>query len=241
MPKYVKPPRFDPEDLEGLIDPYGGFLCMSMHWRPDPEAVDPEMPGEKLSMSSYIPVLPGEKCLCGSGKRYRDCCQLERLWHPVSPNPGGPASGFSLNRPQTARFRDVDGGAIRERLMADARLHCVEASQASSFWILFGDPPLEEGYGILCFGDIELKHNRTLVVSAMRDLRMQTLLALLGQVSVDLLGEPSLTYDKPLTIDKGASKARKPPPSGQQRSRRRPIGPPCWRRRAPRRRVSAER
>ena len=189
MSKYVNPPRFDPDDLAGMIDPNRGFLCMTSHWRPDPEAPNPEMPGEKLSMSSYIPILPRERCLCGSGKRYRDCCQLECLWHPVCPNPGGPDNGFSLTRPQSARFQDVDGDALRERLMADARLRCTDTSRASGFWAFFGDPPVEEEYGILCFGDVELKRDRMLVVSAMSDLQMEALLALLREIASDLLGD----------------------------------------------------
>jgi len=181
---------------------------MTVHWRPDPEAADPEMPAQKLSMSSYIPVLPREKCLCGSGKRYRDCCQPKRLWHPVCPRPGGPGSGFSLTGPQSARFRDVDGDAIRERLMADARLRCTDTSRASSFWILFGDPPVEEEYGILCFGDVELTRDRTLVVSAISDLRMQALLARLREIAGDLLGEPGVTYDEVPVIDRATNKSR---------------------------------
>jgi hypothetical protein len=221
MTKYVDPPRFDPDDLKRMIDPDGGFLCMTMHWRPDPDAPDPEMPGQKLSMSSYIPVRPREACLCGSSKRYRDCCQLERLWHPVCPNPGGPERGFGLTRPQSARFRGVDGVAIRERLMADARLCCVDTSRASSFWILFGVPPVEEEYGILCFGDIELKHNRALVVSAMSDLRMAALLALLREIAGDLLEEPRIVYGEVPMIDKETSKTRMQRPSRLQTPRRR--------------------
>jgi hypothetical protein len=185
------------------------------------------MPGQKMSMSSYIPVRPREPCLCGSGKRYRDCCQLERLWYPVCPNPGGPDNGFSLNRPQTARFRDVDGDALCERLMADRRLRCTDDHPRDGFWILFGDPVVEEQYGILCFGDIELKHGRTLVVTAMSDLRMEALLALLREIAGDLLGEPRITYSEIAIIDKKTGKMRMQrglPPrdsSPQPRKRRR--------------------
>jgi hypothetical protein len=107
-----------------------GFLCLSVHWRPDPEAANPEMPGHKLSMSSYIPVFPTEACLCGRGKRYGDCCQPKHLWHSICPNPGGEDSGYSLLKPQKATFRNVDGDAIRERLMADRRLCCTDTSRA---------------------------------------------------------------------------------------------------------------
>jgi hypothetical protein len=221
--KYVNPPRFDPEDLQGVVDPYAGFLCMSVHWRPVPDAPDSEIPGEKLSMSSYIPVHPAEECLCGSGKRYGDCCQLRPLWHPICPNPGGPDKGFSLTRPQTARFRNVDGDALCERLMADRQLHCTDDSPASRFWLYWGDPPIEEQYGILCFGDVELKGNRTLVVTAMSELRMQVLLALLRDIAGDLLEEPRITYDDIPMIDKQTGKARtqRAAPASRVRGRRR--------------------
>ncbi|MCP4541316.1 MAG: hypothetical protein GY832_29650 [Chloroflexi bacterium] len=223
MSKYVNPPRFDRGDLTGMVDPDGGFLCMTMHWRPDPEAADPEMPGEKLSMSSFIPLSGRKVCLCGSGKRYRDCCQQNRLWHPVCPNPGGPDNGYRLVKPQRATFRNFDGGLIREQLVADRRLRCTDTSPISSFWILFGDPPVEEQYGILCFGDIEFERNRTLAVSAMSDLRMQTLLALLHEVAGDMLGEPRISYDVVMGIDKSTNKMCKMKVSepGQRSKRRR--------------------
>jgi hypothetical protein len=204
-----------------MIDPDGGFLCLSVHWRPDPQAADPEMPGHKLSMSSYIPVFPRGACLCGSSKRYGDCCQPKHLWHPICPNPGGRDSGYSLVKPQKAIFRNVDGDAIRERLTADRRLRCTDTSRASAFWIFFGEPPVEDQYGILCFGDFELEHNHTLVVTGMSDLRMQTLLALLQEIVANVLEEPRITYDTLPVIDKRTGKSRVLRPSQSQPSRRR--------------------
>jgi len=218
MSKYVLPPDL-PAGLEGMIHPDGGFLCMTSHWRPDPEAADPEMPGQKLSMSSYIPVFPNEACLCGSGKRYGACCQPERLWHPVCPNPG--RQGYSLVKPQKATFRNVNGNVVRERLMADRRLRCTDTSQASAFWVFHGYPPVEDQYGFLCFGDIELKHNRTLLVTAMSDLRMQTLLALLQELAGDCLIEPHMSQDPVLVIDKNTGKMRSIRSSKLQSSKRR--------------------
>jgi hypothetical protein len=218
MSKYVTPPTVPPE-LVGLIDPDAGFLCMTSHWRPNPQDPDPDMPGEKLSISSYIPVLPMEPCLCGSGKPYRDCCQRQRLWHPVCPNPG--LRGYSLVAPQTATFHRVDGPAVRERLMADKRLRHVVESFASSFWILWGDPPLEDQYGILCFGDIELKQNRTLLVTAISDLRMRVLLDLLQEIAGDHLGKPRMKRDPVLVIDKLSNKMVERPPKGRPWRKRR--------------------
>jgi len=53
--QYTTPPSL-PSELEGMINPNNGFLCLSTYWQPDPEAADPEMPGRKLTMTSYIPV-----------------------------------------------------------------------------------------------------------------------------------------------------------------------------------------
>jgi len=80
---------------------------------------------------------------------------------------------------------------------------------------------LETEHGILCSGDIELDQNRTLVVTATNDLRMQALLALLHEVLGDLLGESRITYDKIPVIDKRTGKMRIQPP-GKVRDRRRP-------------------
>jgi hypothetical protein len=221
MPRYVTPPRLDPDDLAGIIDPNRGFLCLTLHWRPDPEAPDPEMPGQKLSMNSYITSPGRSPCLCGSGKHYRDCCRPNRLWRPICPNPGGTDKGFSLVKPQKAVFRDVDGNLIRERLMAEPRLRCTDDSLTSGFWILFGDPPVEGQYGILCFGDVELKRSRTLVATAMSDLRMRTLLALLDEIAGDVLGKPRVSQEPIYVIDKATGKMREVRPSERRGRRRR--------------------
>ncbi len=57
----------------GSVDPNGSFLCVWMHWRDNPDDPDPEFPGQKLSTATYIPAKAGQLCLCGSGKKYREC------------------------------------------------------------------------------------------------------------------------------------------------------------------------
>ena len=109
--------------------------------------------------------------------------------------------------------------------MADWRLRCTDTSQASAFWVFHGHPAVEEQYGILCFGDVELKHNRTLLVTGMSDLRMQTLLALLQEIAGDCLGEPRVSHDPVMVIDKNTGEMRSvgssKPQSSKRRSRRR--------------------
>ena len=186
------------------LDQNGGFLCLSSHWRPNPDAPDPDMPGQKLSMTSYIPIRADDICLCGSGRIYGACCRQERYWRPLCLNPDG--KSYSLLAPQSATFHRVDGTTLRGHLMGDKRLYCVDDSMKSSFWIYWGDPALEDQYGILCFGDIELKRNRTLLVTAMSDLRMQTLLEVLKLLADDELGEPYIIHDRVQMIDKRNSR-----------------------------------
>lgn len=190
------------------LDPYGGFLCLSSHWQPNPNDPDPYTPGQKLVMNSYIPMRSDDICLCGSGRTYKACCQLKRYWHPVCLNPDG--RGYSLLAVQSAMFYHVDGSVIRRQLTNDARLHRVDDSIKSSFWLHWGDPALEDQYGILCFGDIELKQNHTLLVTALSDLRMQILLEILEEITDKLLEKPSITHEKPPLIDKrGYGKTQK--------------------------------
>ena len=223
MSGYVLP-RPDLETLKGKVDPNGGFLCITAHWQPDTAADDPDMPGRKVQMCSYIPVPPHEPCLCGSGERYGDCCQRGRLWHPICPNPGDPSLTYSLLQPQVARLPRVNGAATRPLLMADPRLYCTEDGPQRGFWILFGDPVLEDPYGVICFGDIELKRNRTLIVSAMSDLRMQALLTVLQEILGDL-PEARIDREDIPVLDKRTGKSRmlRPArsPSSRQGKRRR--------------------
>ena len=204
----------------GPIDPNSGFMCISSHWCPDPNAPDPETPGQKLQMASYIPVRLSDPCLCGSSKAYRDCCHLRRYWYPICPNPG--LNGYSLRSPQSATFENVDGQPLRLRLMEDVRLQCTENTPDRGFWLYWGDPALDDQYGTLCFGDIELKHNRTLLVTTLSDVRMRTLLDLLREIAADLVAAPKMHYDSAMVVDKRTgNNVQVPPLTRTPRPRRR--------------------
>ena len=196
-----------PATYQSPIDPNGGFLCISMHWRPNQNDSDPEMPGQKMSIASFIPAAPGDVCLCGSGKRYGACCRRQRYWHPICPDPG--LQGYSLLAPQSATFKEVDECVLHERLMPDIRLQCVEDRSDRGFWIYWGDPALDDPYGTLCFGDFELKSGHVLYVTAMSDVRMRTLSDLLDEIAAGLLPSPKMQYDKVETIDKVTGKRLK--------------------------------
>jgi len=91
-------------DLHSL-DPSGGVLVVTTYWRPRSGDPNPEQPGEKLSILSYLPTDADELCPCGSGNSFGACCQPLPYWRPVCPNPG--MQGYSLVHPQSARFTTI--------------------------------------------------------------------------------------------------------------------------------------
>jgi len=198
-----------PTVVEGL-DPNKGMLCVSVYWRPRPSDPDPEMPGEKLSIASYIPVADDDApCLCGSGQAFRLCCQAKPYWQAICPNPGDPRlKSYSPLQPQAVTFTKVDGYSLGPMFMDDERLQCFENTIKRAFWTYWGDPSLLSPYGTLCFGDIELRNAQTLMITALSNLRMETLLNLLRELAGDSLGTPVIKYDpiKHLPKAKGLKK-----------------------------------
>ena len=57
------------------LDPNGGVLSHMTCWRPRPGDPDPEYPGEKVFLTSYLPTGAEDLCRCGSGKQFGSCCQ----------------------------------------------------------------------------------------------------------------------------------------------------------------------
>ncbi|HNT74635.1 MAG TPA: SEC-C metal-binding domain-containing protein [Anaerolineae bacterium] len=213
-----------PEIYQGPVDPNGGFLCCGSYWRPKAGVTDPADFGEKLQMSSYIACAPDQPCLCGSGKLFQACCQSKRLWYPICPNPGLPGeAGYSLMRVQTATFTDIVGPFVRRKLMDDLRLHCTEDTSDRVFWIYEGNPGIQTPHGIMCFGDIELLHNHTLLITALSNLRMRILLSVLHEDCGQWMARPQITYKPMQFIDKrtGQPITRTPGTPASKRRRRR--------------------
>jgi hypothetical protein len=193
----------------GDMDPEGGVLVLTSYWRPRLRDPDPDHPGEKLTIMSYLPTQAQEPCPCGSGKRFEECCQPLPYWRPVCPNPG--MQGYGLVVPQAARWRQVQGVEVRTRLEEDVRLYEVQTTWQGGFWIYWGDPAYDAPYGTLCFGDLELKRRHSLLVTALSEQRMTTLLELLSPLE---LGPPHLQRDP-------APQVNKPPRHGSRRTPRR--------------------
>ncbi len=172
------------------LDPNGGVLSHMTCWRPRPGDLDPEYPGEKVFLTSYIPTDAEDPCPCGSGKQFGSCCQPLPYWRPVCPNPG--MQGYSLMHSQSARFTNIPTDAVYAFLQDDERLYCVEDTPHRVFWVYWGEPALDVPYGTLCFGDIELLGSHTLLVSALSDARMEVLLELVRPLN---LGTPQMRRD----------------------------------------------
>jgi len=187
-------------------DPYGGFLLWTTFWRPNPADPDPEMPGLKQSMISYVSLQPEADCMCGSGRTYAACCQAKPLWKPVCHNPD--MLGYSVLVPQEARFKTVEAKTLKARF-DDIRLAIVEDTPTGGFWIYWGNPGFETEYGVIGFGDLELQEDGTLLVTAMSDARMQALLDLLQEIAADCLDTPKMSKDPTPVIRKPRKKVRK--------------------------------
>ncbi len=200
---------FDTYDLR-QFDPNGGVLVLTTYWRPQAGDPHPEQPGEKLSILSYLPTEAQELCLCGSGQTFGDCCQPLPYWRPVCPNPG--MQGYSLVRPQAARFTPIATQMAYAFLQDDVRLYCVGDTPQRAFWIYWGDPAYDTPpYGMVCFGDLELQEPHTLLVTALSDRRMEVLLDLLRPFKP---GTPQMQFDP---LPRPAKPARKVPRGKRRR------------------------
>jgi len=93
---------------------------------------------------------------------------------------------------------------VHDFLQDDERLYCVEDTPRRSFWIFWGDPALDAIYGTLCFGDFELQKSRTLVITALSDVRMEVLLELVHPLE---LGTPRMQLDPFQRLKKPVQKA----------------------------------
>jgi SEC-C motif len=183
------------------IDPDGGVLYIASYWRPDVWAPNLDMPGQKISIAAFLRVRGNARCPCGSGKRFRDCCRLLPYWRVLCPNPG--LSGYAPVAPVTYTFTGVDGAALHAALIEDPRLYCAENTRKRSFWTYWGDPALDDPhYGTFCFGDIELRLQRTLIVTGLSETRATLLHGLVATHSLPPLAPPRIERQAPYTLAK---------------------------------------
>ena len=107
-------------------------------------------------------------------------------------------------RSQSARFTNIPADAVYDFLQDDVRLYCVEDTPHRVFWVYWGDPALDVPYGTLCFGDFELQENDTLLITALSDVRMETLLEVVRPLK---LGTPQIEVEPYPHLAKPVQKA----------------------------------
>ncbi|NUM47569.1 MAG: hypothetical protein HUU38_22940 [Anaerolineales bacterium] len=192
----------------------GGYICLWSHWKAAPlteEGTEPETPGTKAELQTYMPQDSDESCMCGSEKPYEECCKKEQYWWPLCPDPE--LEGYSLVAPQSVTFRQIDGAALRKRLMEDDRLVFTDNSENQETWSYWGETLIETpGHGIVEYGELALKHNHTLLVTVASDEQRHVLLHFLKEIAGDLLSKPVHKYAPLQVFDKRTNKTQTLPP-----------------------------
>ena len=121
-----------------VFDADRGFLCLTTRLHNNLESSSAMVASRKLVQLVYIPVEPGEDCLCGSGRTYGECCQQQSVWRSICLDPDGRT--YSFVAPRSATYHHVDSVVIRERLMTDSRFVWMDNKPACGFWIYVGHP-----------------------------------------------------------------------------------------------------
>lgn len=213
------------------LHPNDVFYVYVSHWQPDPEAANPEMPGRKAIMSMLRPATPGMDCVCGSAKSFATCCKRRNYWILVCDNPD--FQSYSRVEINTATYYPADRRVLWDSLMHDKRFRCNDDSEESGHW-LFHNDSLQRftEYGEINLGDVELKPDGSLFVTAMSSARMTAMREILE--AENGLPEPEITVEatkgripKPLRlrdmqsgIHKAAGIARQVRLSGQTQNSR---------------------
>ncbi len=159
-------------DLEAArqIDPHTGVMSMTMYWRPKANAEGFDS-GEKVHVSIFLPRKAGDLCPCGSTKRFKDCCSRKPKWDVLVPNPG--LDGYDLMRPISMTYVISDRDLVVERLQADPRFRLVDHEEPH--WLFLDVPPQIHKYGIVSFGDVDIKEAQCLRLETMSGTRMEYL------------------------------------------------------------------
>ena len=175
-----------------ILHPNDVFYVYVSQWQPDPEADTPEMPGRKAIMSMLRAAQPGMVCVCGSGKSFVACCKRRNYWILVCDNPD--FNGYSKVEIHTAKYHPADRQAVKAALIKDERFRCNDDSEESPHWLFQNNSPYRfTEYGEINLGDIELKPDGSLFVTAMSKVRMTVMREILeGEIG---LAEPELAVE----------------------------------------------
>jgi hypothetical protein len=186
------------------LHPNDVYSVYVSYWQPDPGATNPEMPGRKAIMTMLIPAKSGMTCVCASGKTFESCCSQRSYWIPVCVNPDH--EGYNKVEIHSAVYSSIDVFLSRSALAQDRRFRCVDDSDANPHWLFHNDSPKRfTEYGEINLGDIELKPDGRLLVTAMSRARMSALREILEGPALGL-PRPVLTVEairrvpKPLSL-----------------------------------------
>ena len=175
------------------LHPNDVYFIYVSYWQPDPGATNPEMPGRKALMTMLIPAAPGMTCVCASGKTFESCCRQREYWIPVCVNPD--YKGYNKVEIHSAVYSSIDVFLPRSALAQDRRFRCVDDSEENPHWLFHNDSPKRFAeYGEINLGDIELKPDGSLLVTAMSKARMSALREILEEPGLGLPG-PGLTVE----------------------------------------------
>lgn len=175
------------------LHPNDVYYVYVSHWQPDPEAPNPNMPGRKAIMSMLKPAEPGMCCVCGSGKSFAACCKRRNYWILVCHNPD--FNGYSNVEIHTATYHPPDSLVVRAALIADARFRCNDNGEENPHWLFHNNSPHRfTEYGEINLGDIELKPDGSLFVTAMSSARMAAMREILEEEYG--LQQPELTVEE---------------------------------------------
>lgn len=145
-------------------------------------------------MSMLRPAVPGMDCVCGSGKSFAACCKRRSYWILVCDNPD--FKSYSKVEIQTATYHPADCQAVKAALLEDERFRCNDDVGENPHWLFHNNSPHRfTQFGEINLGDIELKPDGSLFVTAMSVVRMTAMREILErQIG---LAEPELTTEAP--------------------------------------------
>lgn len=191
--------EYPKEDVEAArqIDPDKGVLSMVVYWRPKANA-DEFDAGEKVHMSVFLPHKASDLCPCGSTKRFVDCCSHKPRWNMLVPNPA--LKGYDVMRPASVTYVISDMELVVERLQTDPRFKMVD--RESPHWLFLDSPPRISKYGMVNFGDVDIKEAGRLRLETMSARRMQYLREIVEDMCGSALSLPYCEEGELVTASK---------------------------------------
>ena len=156
------------------LHPNDVFYVYVSQWQPDPEADNPEMPGRKATMLMLRPAEANMLCVCGSTKSFNVCCKRRNYWILVCDNPD--FKGYCKVEIQIATYHLTNCQEIKTALNNSEHFRNIVDGKENPQWLFHGNSSYRfTEYGEINLGDIELKPDGILFVTAMSKVRMMAI------------------------------------------------------------------